>query len=135
MSEVVEITVQNRFASEKRDLNVYHHASRSANLIGCGSTVTLPLRTASEGDYIHISVVQGPGKLQHECVVNLPAWVNFDFSAVGEGFIRHTGKRTLLTIPPGPPDWQLKITRSSDTAAVPQSDYITLGDSPQAEGE
>lgn len=61
MSKGIEIKVQNKLAKEKRDLNVYHHANRSANLLGINSRVTLPLRTAAEGDYIHISLVRDAG--------------------------------------------------------------------------
>jgi len=134
MFEVVKITVHNKLTSEMRDLSVYHHAARSANLIGSNSKITLSLKTAEKDDYVHLSVVQGPGKLNQECVVDLPFWLDFDFSSIGEGVIQRTGKRTLLTIPPGPPDWQIKVTRSPDITDVPAVDYVTIGDSGQSEG-
>ena len=134
MSEGIEITVQNKLMAEKRDLSVYHHATRSANLIGINSRITLPLRTVEEDDYVHISVVPGPGSLKQECVVDLPFWLDFDFSSVGEGVIRRTGNRTLLTIPPGPPGWQVKVTRSPGAADIPENDYVAVGDSDQLVG-
>ncbi|MCK5059241.1 MAG: hypothetical protein KAT34_21510 [Candidatus Aminicenantes bacterium] len=134
MSEGIEIKVLNKFLAEKRDLSVYHHAARSANLIGIDSRITFPLRTVEEEDYVHISVVRGPGSLKQECVVDLPFWLDFDFSSVEEGVIRRTGNRTLLTIPPGPPGWQVKVTRSPGAADIPAVDYITIGNSDQVTG-
>ena len=135
MPEGIEITVRNMLLAEKRDLSVYHHADRSASLIGSNSRIMLSLRTVEENDYMHLSVVRGPGKLRQECVVDLPFWLDFDFSSVGEGIIRRIGKRTRLTIPPGPPGWQIKVTRSPEITDVPPVDYITISDSDQSAGD
>ena len=134
MSEGIEITVNNKLIAEKRDLNVYHHAGRSANMISFNSSIALSLGTVEEGDYLFISVVRGHGNLEQECVVDLPDWVDFSFSSVGDGVIRHAGKRTLLTVPPGPPIWQVKVTRSSGSSVVPEGDYVAIGDSEYVAG-
>lgn len=130
-----EITVRNRLVTEKRDMNVYHHADRSANLISHSSSITIALNTVEEDDYLHISVVRGPGKLKKHCVIDLPSRVNFNFSLVGNGTITHSNGRNLLAIPPGPPVWQLRITLPSGHVNTSTEDYITIGDSEHAEDE
>lgn len=129
MSEGIEITVYNKLIAEQRDLSVYHHSGRSANMISYSSSIKLPLGTVEEGDYLFISVVRGPGNLKQECVVDLPDWLDFSFSSVCDGVVRRSGERTLLTVPPGPPIWQVKVTRSPTSAVAPESDYIAVGDS------
>jgi hypothetical protein len=126
--EKFEITVQNRLVAEKRDVNVYHHSARSANMISHSSSITLALRTVEEDDYLHLSVVSGPGRLRKDCVIDLPSWADFEFSSVENGAIIHSGNRTLLKIPPGPPTWQLKITRPSEQMNAPIDDYLIIGD-------
>ena len=113
MPKEINITIENRLVKEKRDMNIYHHAGKSAHMIGHGSSVTLPLRTEIEGDYLYISIVGGPGSLERKSVVNLPAWVDFEFLTEGRLAVAHSGGRILLKIPPGLPGWQLNLTRSS----------------------
>ncbi|MCK5056625.1 MAG: hypothetical protein KAT34_08220 [Candidatus Aminicenantes bacterium] len=132
--EKFEITVQNRLVAEKRDVNVYHHSARSANMISHSSSITLALRTVEEDDYLHLSVVSGPGRLRKACVIDLPSWADFEFSSVENGAIIHSGNRTLLKIPPGPPKWQLKITRPSDFVNAPTEDYLIIGNSENVPG-
>lgn len=127
MAKDINITVENKLVLEKRDMNVYHHFSRSAHMISHDSSITLPLRPAFEDDYVHISVVSGPGRLENKSVLNLPSWVDFEFSAVGNVTVIHSGDRTVLKIPPGPPVWQLKMTRPSSTMAQAE-DRVTIGD-------
>jgi hypothetical protein len=109
----IAVTVENKLISEKRDINVYHHSTRSAHIISHNSSITLPLRTDGEDDYLHISVVSGPGNLWKDCMIGLPSWANFEFASEGKLTLTHSSdaKRTLLKIPPGPPTWQLKMTR------------------------
>jgi len=126
MKDTFHITVDNKLKEEKRDLNVYQHSHKGAHIISYNSSITLPLGTAEE-DYLHISVVSGPGNMWKECVVNIPTWVDFLFSAAGKVTVRHTGGRMLLTIPPGPPTWQLKITRPEGNHHRQISENITIG--------
>ena len=127
MAKEINITIENRLVMEKRDMNVYHHATRSAHMISHNSSITLPFRSVVEDDYLHISIVSGPGPLKGECMVSLPSWMDFEFSPGGDVAVAHSGNRTLLKIPPGPPVWQLKMTRSSSLFNQP-SDCITIGD-------
>ncbi len=127
MAKEINITIENKLVTEKRDMNVYHHSTRSAHMISHNSSVTLPLRAAVENDYLHISVVSGPGHLKNRSVVNLPSWVDFEFSSVGNVTLIHSGDRTVLRIPPGFPVWQLKMTRSASLIDQP-SDRVTIGD-------
>ncbi len=97
-------------------------------MISFDSSITLPFKPVSEDDYLHISIVSGPGRLKGNCFVNLPSWINFELSSAGDATIDHLGDRTLLKIPPGPPVWQLKMTRSL-TSPVDQPSYrVTIGD-------
>lgn len=80
MPEEIEIKVENKLVIEKRDLNVYHHSTQSAHIISHNSSITLPLGTSGENDYLHISVVKGPGYLENNCLIDIPSWANFDFT-------------------------------------------------------
>ncbi len=131
MAKEINIKVENRFVIEKRDLNVYHHSGKSTHLISCGSSVDLPLKPAGQNDFLHISIVGGPGPLEGKCMVNLPHWIDFKFSPGGDMDVTHPGDRTLLKIPPGPPLWQLKMTRSPSTFFKQAPDRITVGDNRQ----
>ncbi len=122
----ITITVQNKLKKEKRDLNVYHQSTRSAHIISHNSSITLPLRTVEEDDFLHISVVTGPGHLRQNCLIELPAWANFEFSSEGKVTLTHSGDRTSLKIPPGPPKWELKITRPAEFSGI-QEDKVTIG--------
>lgn len=128
MTNEINITIQNKLVAEKRDLNAYHQSKRSAYFISHGNAVTIPLGTKEDGDYLHISIVSGPGKLEKNCLINLPSWCDFSFTSVGNGEITHSGDRTLVKIPPGPPSWQLTLTRPSDQTNTPTEDYIIIGD-------
>ena len=120
MVKEIDITIKNKLSAGERDLHVFHHSTRSAHIISHNSSITLPLRNAGENDYLYISVVKGPGYLWTACVIGLPTWVDFDFSSEGRLTVTHSGnaKQTLLKIPPGPPTWELKITRPSDLSFI-----------------
>ena len=128
MKKEINITVENRLVREKRDMNVYHHFTGSAHLISHDNSITLPLKTVIEDDYLHIYIVSGPGHLQSKSVVNLPSWVDFEISSAADVTVSHSGDRTLLKIPPGPPIWKLKMTRSLSSLINQSSDRVTIGD-------
>ena len=139
MPDEIEITVENKLLAEKRDINVYHHRTQSAHIISHNSAITLPLGSNGDKDYLHISVVKGPGYLEKNCLINLPSWVDFDFTSkesVTGVSITHShvpdGARILLKIPPGPPAWELKITRStrldSNGQFMKKRDFVIIGD-------
>ncbi len=128
MAKEINITIENKLVMEKRDMNVYHHSTRSAHMISYNSSITLPLRSVIEDDYLHISIVSGPGCLEDYCVVNMPSWIDFELSSAGDANIAHSGNRTLLKIPPGLPVWQLKMTRSLSSRINKASDRVTIGD-------
>ena len=135
MPEGIDITIRNKLVTEKRDLNVYHHSKRSAYMISHSNSITIPLGTVEYGDYLHLSVVSGPGSLEKDCWINIPSWCDFTISGLGNGDLTHSSDRTLLRIPLGPPVWQLKITRSSGHVKTPIEDYIIIGDSEHEPGE
>jgi hypothetical protein len=128
MAKEINITIENKLVMEKRDMNVYHHATRSAHLISHDSSITLPLKPGIEDDYLHISIVSGPGKLEGNCLVNLPSWVDFELSSAGDAATSHSGDRTLVKIPPGLPKWQLRITHSLSSFINQPSGRVTIGD-------
>ena len=127
MPEEISITIRNKLVTEKRDLNVYHHSKKSAYIISHGNSITIPLGTIEDGDYLHLSIVSGPGRLENDCWLDIPSWCDFTVSSLGNGDLIHSGDRTLLRIPPGPPVWQLKITWSSGHVNAPIEDYIKIG--------
>jgi hypothetical protein len=128
MAKEINVTIENKLTLEKRDMNVYHHSTRSAHLISHNNSITLPLRPSLEDDYLHISVVSGPGHLINKSILNLPAWADFEFSSEGKIILVHTDDRTLLKIPPGPSTWQLRMTRSITSIIDQAVDRVTVGD-------
>jgi hypothetical protein len=121
MSPEIEITVENKLITEKRDLNVYHYSTHSAHIISYSSSITLPLGKDTKNDYLNISVVKNPGYLEKSCVINVPEWADYNFICK-EGlsafsinrFYESNGARIYIKIPPGPPVWELKITIPAD---------------------
>jgi len=139
MPEEIEISVQNKLITEKRDINVYHHWTQSAHIISHNSSIIIPLGINGDKDYLHISVVKGPGYLEKNCLINLPSWADFDFTSrenvTGISIIHsheQSSDRTILKIPPGPPAWELKVTRpaivSSKGTISKSKDYVVIGD-------
>ena len=128
MTKEINIIIENKLLIEKRDMNVYHHATRSAHMISHNNSITLPLRPLIEDDYLHISIVSGPGRLEGHCVVNMPSWIDFELAYAGNAAVAHSGERTLLKIPPGLPVWQLKMTRSLSSRINKSSARVTIGD-------
>ncbi len=128
MAKEINITIENKLVMEKRDMTVYHHSSRSAHMISHNSSITLPLRAVIEDDYLHISIVSGPGDLENKSVVNLPSWADFELSSAGNTTVSHSGDRVLLIIPPGPPIWQLKMKRPLSSINNKPADTVTIGD-------
>ena len=135
MVKEIDITIKNKLTAGERDIHVFHHSTRSAHIISHNSSITLPLQSAGERDYLYISVVKGPGYLWTACVIGLPTWVDFDFSSEGRLTVTHSGngRQTLLKIPPGPPTWELKITRSPGLSSFGpliegQAEHIFISD-------
>ena len=134
MPEGSEMTVRNKLITEKRDLNVYHNANRSAYMISHGNSITIPLGTVEDGDYLYLSIVSGPGSMEKDCWIDIPSWCDFTISGMGNGDLTHLGDRTLLKIPPGPPVWQLKIMPPCGHMNTPIADYIIIGDNEHQPG-
>lgn len=123
-----EINVQNRLIKEKRDLNVYHKASKSAYMISHGNEISIELESDEDGDYLHLSVVTGPGSMKGESWITVPSWCRFTVSGLGNGDIAYCGEDTMLKVPPGEPKWQLKITRRPGSPAGHSPALVTIGD-------
>ncbi|UCH95045.1 MAG: hypothetical protein JSV88_32985 [Candidatus Aminicenantes bacterium] len=130
MPKEFDITVENKLMKERRYINVYHQATRSAHLISHDSSVTLPLGTAKKNDYLYISGVRSHGNLWAACLINVPSWADFEFSLEGKVIISHShdDDRTILKIPPGPPTWQLKIKQSTTAPGKQSLDNVTIAD-------
>ncbi len=126
----VDIIVENKLIKEKREINVYHRSTRGAHIISRGSSITLPLGTIEEEDYLHISLVSGAGYLWQHCLLDLPSWADFELSSEAAITLTHSGDRILLKISPGPPTWQLKITMPNGLSSMVPStgDHVTISD-------
>ena len=137
MTEEFDITVKNKLIEERRYINVYHQSTRSAHLISYNSSITLPLGTVEESDYLYISAVRSNGNLWKTCLINIPSWADFEFSSDGKVAIAHSNDadRTILKVPPGPPTWQLKMTQSTAVLMGKLSDNIIIGDSGPGDGD
>ncbi len=131
MTNETKITVHNKLSMAKRDINVYHNSKRSAHMIGHDGSVTIPLRPAAEDDFLHISIVSGPGSLENTNVVNLPAWADFEYTGENNFILchSHTDDRIIVKIPPGTPQWQMRVYRSGTPSSTGRSSgRITIGE-------
>lgn len=128
MPERTDIKIENKLKHEKRGINVYHHSTRSAHIISYDSSIRIPLKPVKEGDYLHISVVRGPGNLLKDCFVILPSWADCEFSCEGKVTVTHYGDRTILKSQPGPPTWQLKMTYAAGSPGVDSEDIVIVSD-------
>jgi hypothetical protein len=137
MPKEFDITVENKLIQEKRYINVYHQSTRSAHLISYNSSITLPLGTAAENDYLYISAVRSHGNIWKACLIDVPSWADFELSIDGKVAVVHSnGKdRAILKIPPGPPTWQLKMTQSTAAFMGKLSDNVIVGDNDAGGGE
>lgn len=132
MAKEIEIAVENRLITEKRDINVFHHSTRSAHIISHSSSITLPLETVKKGDYLQISAARGPGNLWKHYLISLPSWADFEFYSKGNVTLTHShdSKRTLIKIPPGPPTWELvmKMPIGLSYLGSLTENYVTICD-------
>jgi hypothetical protein len=137
MAEEFNIKVENKLIKERRYINVYHQSSRSAHLISFNSSITLPLGTVEESDYLYISAVRSNGNLWKACLINVPSWADFEFSSDGKIAIVHSHDehRTILKVPAGLPMWQLKLTQPTAVIMGKLSDHVLIGDSSPGVGE
>lgn len=133
----VEITVLNKLIKEKRDIHAYLHSSRSGHIISSNSSLKLGIKSMEENDYLHISMQRGPGHQENYCILDLPSFLDFKFSNSGEVVLVHTGERTLLRIPPGPPLWEIKIKPKMRFSCQPLDNqgHITIGDGEEWPGD
>jgi len=137
MREEFNIKVENKLIKERRYINVYHRSTRSAHLISYNSSITLPLGTVEENDYLYISAVRNNGNLWKACLIDVPSWADFEFSADGKVAVvhSHAADRILLKVPPGPPTWQLKMTQPTAAIMGKLPDHVLIGDSSPGAGE
>lgn len=133
MAKVQNMVIENDLHIEKREISIYHHSRTRTYIISHGNAVKIPLSSNAEMDYLHISLVRGPGVLQSDCFIYLPDWIDFDFSDSnlnGTFFFKHSSGRIFLKIPPGFPNWELKVFNHNDQKS-PQGlkvDQIVLCD-------
>lgn len=132
MTDTENITVENKLIVEKRAISLYHHASRGAHLISHNGSVMIPLKPDAEEDYLHISVITGPGRLKNDSLLDIPPGLDFEFSNDGKVAIAYKGGRVLIKISAGLPVWQLKLTRPKviphDTSNADNNYRITIGE-------
>lgn len=128
MKKAIDLTIRNKLVMEKRDIVVYHHSTRGSHMISVDSAVTFPLMSVLEGDYLHISIVGGPGNLENTNVADLPSWADFEVYSNQTIAVFHAGDRTIVKLPPGTSPWQLKITRLRRSTVGCVSDSVIIGD-------
>jgi hypothetical protein len=117
MADMINIIIINRLVKEKRYLTIYHHSTGSSHLVSDKKEVAVPLNLKTKKDYLTISVTGEPGHMWNGCRVDLPAWLDFDFLTTDAVTLGHrgSGERVVIDVPPGLPNWQLKITRQKDS--------------------
>lgn len=128
MLKDVEITIENRLAMEKRHLNVHHSTIRS-HVVSFNNSETISLAPVSQDDYILVSAHPGRrDSVWQDCLINLPAWVDFEFLTEGKVTLIHSGNRILVRKPSGPPTWHLRLTRPIRETATVRKDFLIIGD-------
>ena len=127
MMKKINITIENKLIIEKRGMNVYHHSTKGVHLIDYNRSVTVPLQSVIKNDYLYISLVCGPGKLERQNVVDMPAWMNYEFLSEGKFSAIHQDDRIILTVPAGLPEWKLKLTRPASQSKS-CADRVTIRD-------
>jgi hypothetical protein len=128
MTEGINITVQNKLIMEKRDLNVYHHSTRSAYIISHSNSVPICMGNFEGGDFLLLSIVRGPGRMEKDCWISFPSWCFFAVSTLNDGDIFHSGDRLLVRIPAGPPLWQIKLALPLDHKNSKTDNFVVFGD-------
>jgi hypothetical protein len=130
LTEPVGITIRNNLNKEKREISVYHHSRRMSHIVSHNRSLNHILESMDKGDYIQVSVVSGPGHLNHTCILVLPSFLDFTFSATGDVTIEHFNQRLMLKIPPGPPTWEIKMSLPSRSIFTHShgNKIITIGD-------
>jgi hypothetical protein len=108
LTESVGITIRNNLSQEKREISVYHHSRRMSHIVSHNHSLEHQLESVERDDYLQISVISGPGHLHHDCILVLPSFLDFTFSASGDVIIEHINHYLVLRIPPGPPTWEIK---------------------------
>ena len=117
MADMINIIIINRLVKEKRYLTIYHHGTGSSHLVSDKKEVAVSLNLKTKKDYLTISVTGEPGHMWKGCRVDLPSWLDFDFLTTDSVTLGHrgSGERVVIDVPPGLPNWQLKITRQKDS--------------------
>lgn len=111
MLKEIKLIIENKLVLEKRDLNVYCHAARSSHIISFNSSITLPLKSYEENDYLYLSPISGPGDTKNGCTVSLPFWIDFEFYNLSTNItLSRLQNILLLHLPPGFSGWELKLT-------------------------
>lgn len=130
MAAEFEITIRNKLVSQRKDINVYHYATRSAHIISHNSSITLPFKTSGEMDFLSLSIPSVAGRLRKKCLIDLPEWSEVELSLEGKITIFQREGRILLKIPAGAPIWELKLTCSAEFISnLPlNGDSIIIGD-------
>lgn len=112
MNKKHKILVENNMIIERREINIYHHSRTRTFLHNYDNAVAIDLKSTDEFDYIHLSIVKGPWNLQNECLIKFPDKLDLELSTNNlHGCIHfiQSGHKTLLKIPPGSPNWEVKI--------------------------
>lgn len=117
-AKVLDIIISNKLEKEKRDLTMYLNTTRESHLVSANSSRIWRVKPGAADDYLHIAVAPGPGYIKNTWILDIPSYLNVRFQSSGEFVLLHSEVRTELRIPPGPSDWQIRLT-VSPRASVP----------------
>lgn len=115
---ILAIVISNKLEKEKRDLTMYINTVKESHLVSANSSRIWRAKPGAADDFLHIAVAPGPGQLKSTWILDIPSYLNVKFRSSGEFVLFHSEERTELRIPPGPPDWQIRLT-VSPRAAMP----------------
>jgi hypothetical protein len=123
--EVIKITVENKGKEGKGKLVVYNGFNQEYSFIpnkGEQGDVTtreykIPPGEQNGDNCLVIAPAPGPGNEVGTFTIDIPvnsgSQIKFTQSGIENMTITPSGENTSLTISPGQPGWQLKITRTS----------------------
>jgi hypothetical protein len=128
MTDGMSIVIRNNLISEKRDLNVYHHSTRSAYIVSHKNEVSIRLEKFAKGDFLDLSIVRGPGSMENECWMRVPSGCVFSIRNMSDSDTVYTDECIWVRFPPGPPLWQLKLAQPLNNNITDKKEYIIIGD-------
>ena len=128
-NDAVSIMIKNKLIREKKDLAVYHHASKSAHIVNCNSSIYINLSKRLTTDYLHLTQITGNEQFTADCYLSLPSWLDYTVESDKKLEATQHGGHTVLRLPSGFDQWKIKISTPKNPQLLPPQGYIEIRES------